>query len=135
MKFSIPLERLTIRASRSGGPGGQNVNKVSSRVEVRFPLSAADWIPAAIRSRLRELYPRRVTLGGDFRVESSRFRNQAQNLKDCLEKLEGFLSAAAERPPPRIPTGPSMRSRQKRLEAKRRRGAIKRSRKTGGGED
>lgn len=129
MEIHIPLARLTVHASRSGGPGGQNVNKVSSRVEVRFHLESADWIPIAARERLRRLFPGRITRSGEFRVVSSRFRDQPRNLKDCLQRIEGFLRSALERPRPRVATAPTAASRRERLEAKRRRSRIKRERR------
>jgi len=127
----IPRDRLTVRASRSGGPGGQNVNKVSTRVEVRFVLAEAGWIPAEARARLAALFPGRVTSGGEFRVVSSRFRDQHRNLRDCLKKIAAAVDAASERPPERRPTGPSRGSRHRRMEAKRRRSALKRGRGRG----
>jgi ribosome-associated protein len=132
MEVAIPLERLTVRASRSGGPGGQNVNKVSSRIEVRFALDDADWIQPAVRARLRQLFPGRVTKGGEFLVVSSRHRDQRQNLQDCLKKIGEFLEAAAERPRPRIPTSPTRSAGRRRLELKRRRSEKKRGRRGAG---
>ena len=128
MEIPIPLERLTVHASRSGGPGGQNVNKVSSRVEVRFSLEGADWIPQEVRGRLEALFPGRITRRREFRVVGSRFRDQRRNLEDCLERIAGFLRAASERPRARIPTAPSRASRERKLSRKRRRSRIKKER-------
>jgi ribosome-associated protein len=135
MEIAIPIDRVTVRTSRSGGPGGQNVNKVSSRVEVRFVLEEAGWIPPEVRSRVRELFPTRITGDGEFRVVSSRFRDQRRNLEDCLDRIREILRIAAHRPRPRIGTSPSRSSRRRRVEAKRRRSAIKRDRRGGGEED
>jgi len=132
MDIEIPLDRLTVTASRSGGPGGQNVNKVSSRVEVRFVLAEAGWIPPEVRARLRALFRNRITQAGEFRVVGSRYRDQKRNLDDCLERLRGFLREAAERPRPRVPTGPSRGSKARRLREKRFRSEKKRFRKGGG---
>ena len=126
------LEEHFVRAS---GHGGQNVNKVSSRVEVRFSIAQADWIPAAVRERLVQLFPSRTTIGGEFRVVSSRFRDQHRNLKDCLEKLAELLRAAAHRPVRRIPTRPTRGSRERRLEAKRERARRKGGRRNFGGRE
>ena len=134
MEIPIPRERLTVKASRSGGPGGQNVNKVSSRIEIRFALAEADWIPPEVRARLAELFPSHVTTGGDFRVVSSRWRDQPRNLEDCLARLAGFLREAAHRPRRRIPTRPTGGSRARRIGLKKRRSSIKRDR-SGGFED
>ena len=133
MEIPIPQDRLSISFSRSGGPGGQNVNKVSSRVEIRFSIAQADWIPAHVRERLVQLFPSRTTTGGEFRVVSSRFRDQHRNLKDCLEKLGDLLRAASHRPARRIPTAPTRGSRERRLEAKRGRARRKSGRRGFGG--
>ncbi len=134
MEIAIPLDRLTVRASRSGGPGGQNVNKVASRVEIRFLLAAADWIPPEVRARLAETFPSRISKEGEFRIVSDRFRDQRRNLEDCLDRLRSFLAAASRRPKRRIPTAPTRASRGRRLEAKRRRAGIKRGRGRAGEE-
>ncbi len=128
MKFPIPIDRIAVSFSRSGGPGGQNVNKVSSRVELRFALTSADWIPAPARARLGELFPSRLTAAGEFRVVSSRFRDQGQNLRDCQEKLSEMIVAALKRPRPRIATRPGRGSIERRLQEKKRRGQRKRDR-------
>jgi len=135
MDIPIPRERLTVRFSRSGGPGGQNVNKVSSRAEVRFLLAEADWIPPAVRERLRELFPTRITAGDELRVVSDRFRDQKKNLDDCLDRIGDLLRAAARRPKPRVATRPSRSSRQRRLTEKRMRSAVKRGRREGPGSE
>jgi ribosome-associated protein len=135
MDIPIPQDRLSISFSRSGGPGGQNVNKVSSKVEIRFSIAQADWIPAQIRDRLVQLFPSRTTTDGEFRVVSSRFRDQHRNLKDCLEKLGELLRAASHRPARRIPTRPTRGSRERRLEAKKERARRKQGRRGFGGKD
>ena len=129
MKTPIPLERLTVRTSRSGGPGGQNANKVSSKVEIRFHLDAADWLAPRVPARLGELFPRRITREGVFRLVSSRFRDQGRNLKDCLEKLGDCIRLAEKRPRRRVRTTPTGRSRKKRLETKRRHSRVKQQRR------
>ncbi len=124
----IPRDRLQVRFSRSGGPGGQNVNRVATKVEVRFRLDEADWISARVRARLAALFPGRLTSDGDFVVVSSRFRTQQRNLEDCIEKLRGFLVRAAAKPRRRVPTRPTLASRKRRLEEKKQRGQRKRDR-------
>jgi len=79
-------DELRFEFARSSGPGGQNVNRIQTKVEVRFRLGEAEWLPVRVRSRLAELYPRRLTRSGDFVVVSSRYRTQARNLEDCIAK-------------------------------------------------
>jgi ribosome-associated protein len=132
--MEIPRDRLEIRFSRSGGPGGQNVNKVETKVEVRFRLAGADWIPSRVRVRLEELYPRRITADGEFVIASSRYRSQAQNVADCFAKLRACLHKASEVPRLRVPTRPTRSSSARRLDSKRRRSARKQERRWRPGE-
>jgi len=124
----IPVDRLTIRYSRASGPGGQHVNKVSTRVEVRFVLAEADWIPEVARRRIQARLASQLTRDGELIVTSDRYRQQSRNLADCLNKLSALLDAAAYRPPTRRPTRPSRAAKARRLERKRRLSAKKRSR-------
>ncbi|HVR72765.1 MAG TPA: alternative ribosome rescue aminoacyl-tRNA hydrolase ArfB [Planctomycetota bacterium] len=126
--MDLPRDRLTIRFSRSGGPGGQNVNKVETRVEVRFALDAADWIPTPVRARLRRLAAERINREGELIITSSRHRSQSRNIEDCLEKLKELIQAASRRPRKRIPTKPTGGARERRLEGKKQRGDTKRGR-------
>jgi len=126
--MEIPRQRLEIRFSRSGGPGGQNVNKVETKVEIRFVLAAADWLPERVRVRLAELYPRRLTGDGELVVVSSRYRTQSRNVEDCLEKLRALIVAASRRQRARVTTRPTKASRERRLDSKRR-GSERKSRR------
>lgn len=128
--MKIPREKLQISFSRSSGPGGQNVNKVATRVEVRFHLASADWIASSTRARLATLHPRRLNREGEFIVVSSRFRSQARNLEDCIEKLRGLLEKAARRPRRRVPTRKTRASNERRLKQKKRRSDIKSRRRS-----
>ena len=128
MDIHIPRDRLDVRFSRSGGPGGQNVNKVETQVEVRFRIDDAGWIPAAVRKRLVTLFPSHVNRRGEFCVNSSRYRSQGRNLDDCLAKLQSFLRRASARPKRRIATRPTQSSKERRLQSKERRGQTKRNR-------
>ncbi|MEC7922450.1 MAG: alternative ribosome rescue aminoacyl-tRNA hydrolase ArfB [Planctomycetota bacterium] len=121
----MPREKLQIGFSRSSGPGGQNVNKVSTRAEIRFHLGSADWLPAAVRKRLAALCPRRLNREGEFIVVSSRYRSQGRNLDDCIEKLEGLIEKATRRPRRRVPTRKTRASNERRLDKKKRRGQVK----------
>jgi len=126
--LDIPRSRLTIHFARSGGPGGQNVNKIESKVEVRFVLSTADWIPPSIRGRLAQIAAGRMNQEGELMISSTRFRSQAQNLNDCLAKLGQLIEAASRRPKRRIPTAPTRGARERRFRVKKARSMKKRSR-------
>jgi ribosome-associated protein len=125
----IPRHRLSVRASHSGGPGGQNVNKVATRIELRFGVDDADWIPVEVRERFKALERARINAAGEWVTVSSRHRVQSRNLEDCLAKLRAALEAASRRPKRRIATKPGAAARKRRLDEKRQRGFIKRERR------
>lgn len=119
MIIEIPKDDLTVAYSRSGGPGGQHVNKVATKADVRFVLAEATWIPAPARHRMASLFANRITKDGEFVVTSQRTRSQADNLKDCFDKLAAMLATAAAKPKKRKPTRPSRRARQRRMDGKK----------------
>jgi ribosome-associated protein len=124
-----PLERfISEEFVRSSGPGGQNVNKVATAVQLRFDLEAAgldpDW-----KARLRALAGRRVGADGVLRIEARRFRTQEKNRRDARERLAVLLDSAAVPPRPRRPTRVSKRAKERRREAKRRQGQVKERRR------
>jgi ribosome-associated protein len=119
MSVPIPSAKLAVRYSRSGGPGGQNVNKVETKVEVRLALSDLDVSPA-ILDRIRSHLHARLTAAGEIIVASSRHRLRSRNLRDCLDRLQSLLDAAARPPVPRIATAPTRGSQQRRIDLKRR---------------
>ncbi|XP_041342634.1 peptidyl-tRNA hydrolase ICT1, mitochondrial isoform X1 [Pyrgilauda ruficollis] len=96
--LDIPMARLTVSYSRSSGPGGQNVNKVNSKAEVRFHLASADWIPEAVRQRMALMHRNRINRAGELIVTSEESRYQMRNLAICLEKIRTMVTEATEKP-------------------------------------
>jgi ribosome-associated protein len=123
------IEYFFIHAS---GPGGQNVNKVSSAVQLRFNLLESSSIPDEVKLRLTRLAGKRLTAGGTLVIEARQYRSQEQNRQAALARLVRLIQQAAEPPRPRHRTKPTRASIQKRLEAKRRRSEIKRLRRDSG---
>lgn len=119
------IEGSFIRAS---GPGGQNVNKVSSGVQLRFDLAASSSIPSAVKARARRLAGQKLTKTGVIVITATRFRTQELNRADALERLVALLAQAAVAPKPRKKTRPTLASKRRRLDSKTKRGAIKKLR-------
>lgn len=125
---SIRAEALAFKFIRSGGPGGQNVNKVSTAAELRVALADIDGLDDRGRERLRDLAGRRVNAAGELVLRAETSRSQRDNREICLEKLRDLVASAARRPKVRRPTKPTRGSRERRLEQKTQRSEIKRRR-------
>ena len=124
-RIRIPLRELHFEAARSSGPGGQNVNKVSTKVVLRWSLDATRSLPPEVLARLRALYAHRITREGELVLQSQRFRDRGRNVADCLEKLRALVADAADIPARRRPTRASRASVERRLRAKHHTGQRK----------
>ena len=129
MPFTVPLEELDIRASRSGGPGGQHVNTSSTRVEVRWNVAGSPNLSTTERDRLLEKLASRIDRQGVLRVVASARRSQLQNREAAIERLRARVDTALQQPKPRKRTKPSKAAKAARLKEKRRRAERKQRRR------
>jgi ribosome-associated protein len=129
-RLSIPLDELQFQFVRSGGPGGQNVNKVNSKAVLRWSVAASPGLPPAVRARLVKLAGRRIDKQGTLTLASQRYRDQHRNAQDCLDRLRELVATAAVVPKVRRPTRPTRGSVAARLENKRHAARKKESRRT-----
>lgn len=126
--IAVDEQELKIDFMRASGPGGQNVNKVASAVQLRFDVQNSASLPDEVRERLARLAGRRLTEAGELIIEARRFRTQEQNRQDALNRLVALIRRAAEKPKPRRQSRPSAAARERRLAAKHRRSEVKRRR-------
>lgn len=129
--LSIAESELEERFVRSSGPGGQNVNKVATAVQLRFDVRRSPSLPEQVRERLLRLAAGRVTEEGILIIEARSYRTQEQNRHDARQRLAALIRRATEVPKPRRATRPTLASQNRRMESKRLRGALKRLRRTG----
>jgi len=128
--IAIDPREITESFIRSPGPGGQNVNKVATAVQLRFDLRRSPSLPDAVRARAERLAGRRLTKGGVLVITAARFRSQERNREDALARFVALLREATRRPTARKPTRPGASAKRRRLDDKTRRGTIKKLRRT-----
>jgi ribosome-associated protein len=118
-KLSIPLAEFDLHYARSSGPGGQNVNKVNSKVVLYWSIAESPSVPEPVRQRFLARFAHRLTTAGILVLGSDKFRDQKRNVDDCLEKLAAMLAEALTPPKPRKKTKPHRGAKEKRLRGKR----------------
>ena len=128
-RIRIPVSELRLTFSRSSGPGGQNVNKVNSKVTIHWNVTANESLPEPVRERFLKVYANRINAAGEVILQSQRYREQERNRADCMDKLRDMVLAVASAPKTRRKTKPSRASRERRLQDKHHRSETKRLRR------
>src|SRR5512142_488657 len=128
--IAIDEEEVRLIFVRASGPGGQNVNKVATAVQLRFDVGNSTSLPGDVRTRLIRLAGRRITQDGILIIEARQFRTQERNREDAIERLVELIRAAVVKPKPRRKTKPSRDAKERRIEGKKRRGEVKKMRST-----
>jgi len=129
-RVTIPTSELAFRFTPSGGPGGQHANRSATRAELLWNVEASSALGPRQKARVRRALGRRIDAEGNLRLVSDARRSQARNRKDVVERLARVVAGALEVPKRRLPTKPSAAARDRRMRAKRRRGEVKRLRRT-----
>ncbi|MEZ6060392.1 MAG: alternative ribosome rescue aminoacyl-tRNA hydrolase ArfB [Planctomycetaceae bacterium] len=133
--IQIPDTEFSFSFARSGGPGGQNVNKVNSKAILHWNVTQSPSLPQAVKERFLERFRRRLTTDGILVLNSQRYRDQGRNVLDCMEKLRALILEAAVTPKKRRPTKPGKGAQQRRLQNKRQQSEKKQSRRRPGVND
>jgi ribosome-associated protein len=127
--LTIPNSELRLSFARSSGPGGQNVNKVSSKAILHFDLLNSPSLPPDLRDRFKTAYSSRITTAGEIVIHSEEFRDQPKNIQACYDKLRKMILTVLKPPKKRRPTKPTRGSKVRRLNEKKSRGQIKQGRR------